>query len=191
MATEIFIEPELENLQEETNASEWFEICTELGLQGQIALADKSETKQAPPYTFCDPKTRRIIGILCPSTVSYKKYKASTIPTDVLLEIKKAETNGWYSEIEILYDDKSPDPFVIGTLKSESQWRADQHIIARWGAELIPFEQLEAKAMARIRDAAVERLTEIKHAIDFAMNNTEAYLRKLLADGSQSYYVHI
>jgi hypothetical protein len=186
MATEIFIEPELENLQDENNAAEWFEICSELGLDNQIALADKSETKQAPPYAFCDPKTLKIIQILCPRVVKYKEYKASTIPTDVLKEIQKAEKHGWYMKIEIAYDDQSPDPFVIGVLPNEYEWRADRHLIARWGNELLPFEQLESKAVARVRDQVVEKLTMEKNAIEFALSNPDAHIRKGLAENNRS-----
>jgi len=64
--TEIFIEPELENLQDETIAAEWFEVASQLGLDNQLKLSSNSETKKAPPYMFIDPKTNRIIEVLCP-----------------------------------------------------------------------------------------------------------------------------
>ena len=45
MATEIFIEPELMELEQPEAAQEWFEICSELGLKHQLSHADKSEEK--------------------------------------------------------------------------------------------------------------------------------------------------
>lgn len=186
MATEIFIEPELENLENGDTAAEWFELCSRLGLQGQLSTADKSEDKKAPPYMFIDPKTERIITTLCPRGVDYKKYTASTIPLDILQEIAKCEKNGWYDQIKIHYDDKSPDPFVIGFKKEpQSTWLANKHLIARWGAELLPFEQLEVKAINRLREDAKEALADIRAKIDFASNNVDAFIRGVL-NGKQN-----
>jgi hypothetical protein len=47
MATEIFIEPELMELETPEIAQEWFDICSELGLDKQLKHADKSEDKKA------------------------------------------------------------------------------------------------------------------------------------------------
>jgi hypothetical protein len=180
MATEIFIEPELMELEQSEIAQEWFEICSELGLDKQLAHADKSEERKAPPYMYVDPKTARIVKTLCPVEIKYSDYKASTIPLDVLKEIQKAEKNGWYSKIHICYDDKSPDPFVVGFTKAESAWNADIHLIARWGAELLPFEVLEQKAIARMKDEATEALKELQFKINNALSDVDKFTKSLL-----------
>lgn len=180
MATEIFIEPELMELEQPEIAQEWFDICSELGLKHQLSHADKSEDKKAPPYMYVDPKTSRIIKTLCPVQVKYADYKASTIPLDVLKEIHKAEKNGWYSKICICYDDKSPDPFVVGFTKAESEWNADIHLIARWGAELLPFEVLEQKAVARMKQEATDALRELKFKVEAALDDVNAFTNSLL-----------
>jgi hypothetical protein len=180
MATEIFIEPELIELEQPEVAQEWFNICSELGLDKQLAHADKSEDKKAPPYMYVDPKTSRIIKTLCPVQVNYSDYKVSTIPLDVLKEIQKAEVNGWYKKIHICYDDKSPDPFVVGFTKSDSDWSADVHLIARWGTELLPFEVLEQKAMARVRQEATDALRELKFRVEAALDNVDSFTNNLL-----------
>lgn len=180
MATEIFIEPELMELEQIENAQEWFEICSELGLDKQLAHADKSEERKAPPYMYVDPKTARIVKTLCPVEIKYSDYKASTIPLDVLKEIQKAEKNGWYSKIHICYDDKSPDPFVVGFTKAENAWSADIHLIARWGAELLPFEVLEQKAIARMKDEATEALKELQFKINNALSDVDKFTKSLL-----------
>ena len=180
MATEIFIEPELMELEQNEIAQEWFDICSELGLDKQLAHADKSEDKKAPPYMYVDPKTSRVIKTLCPVQVKYTDYKTSTIPLDVLKEIHKAEKNGWYSKICICYDDKSPDPFVVGFTKSESDWNADIHLIARWGAELLPFEVLEQKAVARMKQNAIDALKELQFRIKTALEDVDAFTNSML-----------
>lgn len=181
MATEIFIEPELQDLEQIENAQEWFEIASQLGLDEQLRHADKSEDKKAPPYMYVDPKTSRIIRTLCPVQVPYNKYKASTIPLDILKEIQKAELNGWYSKIHICYDDKSPDPFVVGFTKAENSWNADIHLIARWGAELLPFEVLEQKAIVRMKQNAVDALKELQFKVKNALDDVDAFTSGLLA----------
>lgn len=180
MATEIFIEPELMELEQNEVAQEWFDICSELGLDKQLAHADKSEDKKAPPYMYVDPKTSRVIKTLCPVQVKYADYKTSTIPLDVLKEIHKAEKNGWYSKICICYDDKSPDPFVVGFTKSESDWNADIHLIARWGAELLPFEVLEQKAVARMKQNAIDALKELQFRVKTALEDVDAFTNSML-----------
>jgi len=180
MATEIFIEPELQELENADTASEWFEICGELGLQKQLKHADKSEEKKAPPYMYVDPKTQKIMKILCPREEDFRKYSASTIPLDVLKEIQKCVKNGWYASIKIMYDDKSPDPFVIGLTKNEDNWRRHIHLIARWGGELIPFEQLEEKAIRRLKDEVADTLNSVKIAVTSNLENVEGFIRSLL-----------
>ena len=180
MATEIFIEPELMELEQNEVTQEWFDICSELGLDKQLAHADRSEDKKAPPYMYVDPKTSRVIKTLCPVQVKYTDYKTSTIPLDVLKEIHKAEKNGWYSKICICYDDKSPDPFVVGFTKSESDWNADIHLIARWGAELLPFEVLEQKAVARMKQNAIDALKELQFRVKTALEDVDAFTNSML-----------
>lgn len=183
--TEVFIEPELANLEVAENAAEWFEICSELGLTKQLNHADRSEEKKAPPYMFIDPKTSKIIRTLCPRLVTVENYDASTIPLDILQEIAKCRVNGWYKEIKIAYDDKSPDPFVIGFTHHEHYWMSSKHLIARWGAELLPFEQLEIKAINRLKEAFFVKLSEVKATIDFGLNNPDAFVKSLLGGDNQ------
>lgn len=181
MATEIFIEPELAELEQPEIAQQWFEIASELGLTNQLSHADRSEEKKAPPYMHVDAKTGRIIMTLCPVQVEYANYKASTIPLDVLKEIAKCEKNGWYSKICICYDDKSPDPFVLGFTHNESKWQRDIHLIARWGAELMPFEMLEQKATERLRSTALRALKELEFKAKSAIEDVDNYIQTQLS----------
>lgn len=181
--TEIFIEPELSELEQPEQAQQWFNIATKLGLSHQITNAIRSDVKMPPPYMHIDSRTGRIIKALCPIQVSYMSYKASTIPLPVLTEIDKCIKNGWYSKIDICYDDKSPDPFVIGFTHNENKWQRDMHLIARWGAEIVPFELLEKKAMDRLRNTAKIKLGELKYKTDTALSDVDAYIDGLLSGG--------
>lgn len=146
--TQIFIEPELEALHD--NAEEWNQLCTDLGLEIQLTRSGKIE-KVGNPYMKVDPRSERVYEMLCPVKVGYKDYAATTLPLEVLQELKRCEDNKWFYKIEVWYDDRSPDPFAIGVETKE--WNSPKFLIARWGDELLPFEQLIAKAIARFRNA--------------------------------------
>lgn len=182
MATEIFVEPELQELEQREAAADWFELASELGLSAQISLADKSEERKAPPYMYIDPKTHMIIQTLCPCKVDYAQYQASTIPLDVMQEIKKCIKNGWYEKIHIYYDNISPDPFVVGEYaETSNSWRKHYHLIARWGAELVPMEQLEDNAVARLRSEAKGALLEMKAKVEVALSDVDIFCKQMLA----------
>jgi hypothetical protein len=181
--TEIFIEPELENLQNEKTAQEWFELASQLNLTNQISLADKSDAKKAPPYMYVDQRTARMLRTLCPAQVNYTNYKQSTIPLDVLQEIKKCEDNKWYVSIQILYDDKSPDPFVVGLVDSQFKGDRPVHLIARWGAELLPFEVLEQKAIERLKLQAKTAIMDMKSKLENSLQDLDLFVNNSMSDG--------
>lgn len=183
MAFEIFIEPELETLQEVDNSAEWAEICAALDLKGQNKLSERSELKVGPPYAYIDERTERIIRTLCPDKSPVADYNASTIPLDVLKEIKRCKDNGWYDDIHIFFDNASPDPFVVGTIKM-NEWQKCYHMIARWGAELLPFEILERKAIERLRNDAAQAIHELQIKVNYAKDNLDAFLSQALSGKS-------
>lgn len=182
--TQIFIEPELENLSELENSTEWQLVCEQLGLSNQLSRTEKSETKQAPPYMAIDPKTAKIIRTLCPEMVDFRKYAASTIPLDVLQEIQKCVKHGWYDQIHIYYDNVTPDPFVVGSYE-ETQYRYHFHLIARWGAEMLPMEMLEQKAIQRLKNAALKSLHELSSKVDYAIRNTDNFISGILGNADR------
>jgi hypothetical protein len=89
--------------------------------------------------------------------VDYKKYDKSTIPREVLKEIALAEKEQYFEKIKIWYDDASPDPLVVGYIKVDS-YTYVKHMIARFGDEILPFEELEIKATNRLIKYATEKL---------------------------------
>lgn len=175
MATQIFIEPELETLHE--NAEEWTKICEELGLQKQLQKSGKIE-KVGNPYMKIDPRSERVYKMLCSAVIPYKEYDASTLPLEVLQEIRRCEENGWFHEIQIWYDDKSPDPFLVGV--ETKQWGSPKFLIARWGDELIPFEQMIAKAIDRFKTAYKRALDRLVMECEVRKQDIEGELKSYI-----------
>lgn len=161
MAVEIYLEPELlEMVGSEEVTAEWKQLAEELGMEGQLKLIEpksSGENKHPSPYIHMNAKAERVFSIICPQVINYKKYNKSTIPREVLREIALAEKENYFDKICIWYDDASPDPLVVGYIK-ESSYSFIKHMIARFGDEVLPFEELEIKAVNRLRKQMEETL---------------------------------
>lgn len=174
MAVEIYLEPELQEMvaNEEVTA-EWKQLAEELGMEGQLKLiAPKSEggtDKNPSPYIHMNKKAERVFAVLCPEVVNYKKYDKSTIPREVLREIALAEKEQYFEKICIWYDDASPDPLVVGYIKDGS-YNYIKHMIARFGDEILPFEVLENKAIARMKKRMTDKLKAALNGIDMTVD---------------------
>lgn len=170
MAVEIYLEPELEEMVGSVEVTEeWRQLAEELGMEGQLKLiAPKSEgeeNKNPSPYIHMNAKAERVFAILCPEVVDYKKYDKSTIPRQVLREIALAEKEQFFDKICIWYDDASPDPLVVGYIKM-GNYEYVKHMIARFGDELLPFEELERKSIIRLKKRMTDRLKSALSSID-------------------------
>ena len=170
MAVEIYLEPELEEMVGSVEVTEeWKQLAEELGMEGQLKLiAPKSgeeSDKNPSPYIHMNAKAERVFAILCPEVVDYKKYDKSTIPRQVLREIALAEKEQFFDKICIWYDDASPDPLVVGYIKVGT-YEYVKHMIARFGDELLPFEELERKSINRLKKRMTDKLKSALSSID-------------------------
>jgi hypothetical protein len=170
MAVEIYLEPELEEMVGSVEVTEeWKQLAEELGMEGQLRLitpkSGEESDKNPSPYIHMNAKAERVFAILCPEVVDYKKYDKSTIPRDVLREIAMAERLKFFDKICIWYDDASPDPLVVGYIKMGS-YEYVKHMIARFGDELLPFEELERKSINRLKKRMTDKLKSSLSAID-------------------------
>lgn len=173
MAVEIYLEPELQEMvaNEEVTA-EWKQLAEELGMEGQLKLiAPKLEggtDKNPSPYIHMNKKAERVFAVLCPEVVNYKKYDKSTIPREVLREIALAEKEQYFEKICIWYDDASPDPLVVGYIRDGHSYI--KHMIARFGDDVLPFEVLESKAIARMKKRITDKLNAAINGIDMTID---------------------
>ena len=170
MAVEVYLEPELEEMVGSVEVTEeWKQLAEELGMEGQLKLitpkSGEETDKNPSPYIHMNAKAERVFAILCPEVVDYKKYDKSTIPRDVLREIAMAERLKFFDKICIWYDDASPDPLVVGYIKMGS-YEYVKHMIARFGDELLPFEELERKSINRLKKRMTDKLKSAISGID-------------------------
>jgi hypothetical protein len=170
MAVEIYLEPELEEMVGSVEVTEeWKQLAEELGMEGQLKLitpkSGEENDKNPSPYIHMNAKAERVFAILCPEVVDYKKYDKSTIPRDVLREIAMAERLKFFDKICIWYDDASPDPLVVGYIKVGT-YEYVKHMIARFGDELLPFDELERKSINRLKKRMTDKLKSSLSSID-------------------------
>lgn len=107
--------------------AEWNELVAELGLFGQVETTNGD--KSPIPFVFMKQNLKNVMEQLCPRKVEVSDFKVSPIPLDVLKLVKLAKDEKYFSSIEVWYDDKSPDPFVVGNVGHwyESDWYNDSN----------------------------------------------------------------
>lgn len=152
MAIEIYLQPELEELViTPEKKEEWETKIEELGLDGQKKLTKNSHKDAASPYTFMNEQMKLVFQTLCPTRAEVEKYDKSVIPIDILSHVALCKQEGYFAKLEIWYDNKSPDPILIGYLTNT--YGSPLHLIGRWGDEIIPYEQLVEKAIRRYTES--------------------------------------
>lgn len=112
---ETFFNKELADISFEVEAlDEWKAIAEQLGFEAQLNL---TKGKESPiPYPFMNEVMIRVYETLCPMKVDFKTYNKSTIPLEVMKQIAFSVRDKHFNSIQIWYDDKTPDPVVVGYL---------------------------------------------------------------------------
>lgn len=115
---EIFFNKELSDIAfNNEHLEEWTELAQELGMSNQLKL--KKGTNSPVPYPFMNTSMERVFETLCPRKVEFKDYDKTPIPLDVMKQIAFTKREKHFARIEIWFDDKSPDPIVVGYM---GQW---------------------------------------------------------------------
>lgn len=145
MTQTFLVEETKELIYDSDKIEEWKAKCEELGLTGQLSLM--TDGKSPIPFECMNEAVKRVYETLCPMKEKYKTYHKTAIPLEVLSLIALAEKESYFDEIEIWFDDKTPDPLAVGTVK-DGTWNKKYYPIARWGDVLRPFDELKTKAIA-------------------------------------------
>jgi hypothetical protein len=200
------------------STEEWKQIATELELNNQLKFVDSGMSPN--PYPFINESMERIFTTLCPRKVNFKDYDKTTIPLEVLKQISFSVKENHFTLIEIWYDDKSPDPFVVGisyeyyaydnkyqrlkdehgkdvNFKNEKEAKEycdlvgfamqntgitnyNKYLVARWGDEIRPLNELKQLAKERLIEtngSELKKEIEIKtRALKLIQENAILYL---------------
>lgn len=189
MATEVYLQPELEELvTQPEKKQEWEEKINALGLEGQQKLTKNSPKDSASPYTFMNEQMKLVFTTLCPTKALVEKYDKSVIPIEVLSHIALCKQENYFKKLEIWYDNKSPDPVVVGHLTDS--YSSPLHLIARWGDEIIPYEQLVEKAVRRYTESFKLSVMQTKSECESALINAETFVRQLFSGQKSAWNIN-
>lgn len=152
--------------------TEWQRKVEELGLKGQQALCAVGEAgpKSPVPFMFMTPSIVKTMAVLCPRHVDVDAYDKEPIPMKILDRVALSIHEGYFDKIQVWYDDRGPDPLVVGIRGTASvfNWsghlsvsgNGDMYLIGRWGAEKADFDVLKNKASKRWMAQEALRLRE-------------------------------
>jgi hypothetical protein len=105
-------EETVELIYDNEQLDKWNKHVEELGLQGQTKIVKKE--KSPIPFMHLKQSYVNICKALCPAEVDIKNYNISPIPVEILDLVALSVRENYFDKMLVWYDDKSPDPFVVG-----------------------------------------------------------------------------
>lgn len=189
MEVKVYREPENEHLiLDEEALNEYHKLTAELGIP-----AVKPE-KVPNVYQPLNQAQVRILNALCPTAVKITAYTKSTIPVEVLQTIKFAKDMEMFDWMEVWYDDKAPDPMIIGKnyMSEEDRtkgynWRVHHTLVARWGDCAYEFLDLLELGRKRIIQNLINEAKEIKQLAEIFLAEPEVHAEKFIQNGTITY----
>lgn len=153
MKTEVelyIIEETQELIYDNEKLDQWNSMVAELGLTGQaqVVKADKSPI----PFLWMNDALKKTFEELCPSKVKIEEYSKTPIPVEALSMVSLSKKEGYFDKIEVWYNEKNPDPAIIGYkyTKPGSDWTkdfyADRYLLARWSDVKATLAELTGRA---------------------------------------------
>ncbi len=128
----------------------WNNHVKELGLTGQTQIV-KGE-KSPIPFMHLKKSYKNICETICPRKVSINAYNVTPIPVEILELVALSKKECYFDEIEVWYDEKSPDPFVIGI-------KATQYYVPDGTSYKYFTEKSEASEFATANNKQLNRAT--------------------------------
>lgn len=169
--------------------AEAVELIERLGLEGQRTLLVQREAggdtvTVRNPYRTMTAEEQRVYGVLCPEKSKLVEYDSSAIPVRILQVAAHAVE--FFERIEVWHPKErvDDDPVLVGVkLGPKNQWGSrpeTPHILARWGAVLLPFDEcrdLAAKALRRKWEASAKgAISEAERFLATLDHNIEQHL---------------
>lgn len=125
---ETFVIEEVESLiYDNEKLDKWNSIVENLELQGQKQII-KPE-KSPIPFLNMNADLVNVFNTLCPRSIDIKDFSVTPIPVEILDLVALSVRENYFKEIEVWWDDKTPDPVVIGKTGFwyEPHWYSDSN----------------------------------------------------------------
>ena len=158
------------------------QLVAECGLEGQQGLL--LPTGEVIPYLKMDARLQACVFALCPFQSTAAAYTGTQIPLRVLEVIALCRQREWFEHL--LVRSASPeiqDPVLIG--RAGSEYSGDAWLLARWGEDLFPWNELRDRARdalrstwkkAKVKAEAALRTFDIESSLDTALDGDYLYL---------------
>lgn len=185
MKVKIYREPENESLiLNEEELADYYNLIESLGLKSPVAIEDR---KVPNVYQNLNDPTKKQLQAVCPRSLKIEDYTRSTIPLEVLRVYEFAKKNEMFDEYFIWYNDKAPDPMLVGMKypneedrQKQRTWAATYSLLARWGDEALEIEELVKLGYDKIKQAIVDKVEESIFTCKHIQENPDMYVRKYL-----------
>jgi hypothetical protein len=185
MEVKIYREPEnVGLLLNEDELAEYQQLAEELG------IPEVKNGKTPSVYQTLNTVQVRALEALCPAKIGLESYSRSTIPVEVLRAIKFIKENEMFDFIKVWYDDKNPDPIIVGEKYRTTSdrdngytWNTEKILIARWGDCAYELPELVEMGKARLKQEFTEKAIDIQSKIESFLTHPELYINKYLSEG--------
>lgn len=91
----------------------WKELVEDLGLKGQTNIV-KTETSSPIPFLHLKKGMVETLKTLLPREYKVEDFDVTPIPLEILKLVALAKKEEYFESIFVWYDDKNPDPAVVG-----------------------------------------------------------------------------
>lgn len=185
MEVKIYREPEnVGLLLDENELTEYQQLAEELG------IPDVKSDKTPSVYQTLNQVQIKALEALCPARTELAFYNRSTIPVEVLRAIKFIKENEMFDFIKVWYDDKNPDPIIVGEKyrsqtdrEKEYSWSTEKVLVARWGDCAYELSDLVEMGKARLKQEFTEKAIDVQSKINAFLEHPEVYINKYLSEG--------
>lgn len=151
-------------------APETLALIESLGLEGQKELTRTRSVEGGEqvttimPYREMTAEENRVYGYLLPTKMPLEKYNRGPVPLRVLQVAALASREGWFDRLEVWCpaNAQDKDPLLVGKIGTRD------HLLARWGDVLAPFEELRVTACEKWIRAARAKLAERTATVESA-----------------------
>lgn len=174
MKVEIFEDYEVQSIAEDLERFK--ELAEKLNLDGQKTVVE--DGTKLIPFKEVSPRELRAIRAYLGSFNSIEKFDYSPIPVRVLEVL--SEWKHVFDQVIVFYSDNSEkvDPIAVG--KIERDGKLKYYLIARWGEELIPYDELIQKGIETIKRNLKTTFTKAKVDAEKILENIDFYVEEAL-----------
>lgn len=160
------IEETQELIYDNEKLDQWNSLVSELGLKGQAKVVN---TDKSPiPFLWMNTTLKKVFEELCPRKVNIEEYNKTPIPVEALSLVALSMKEGYFNKIEVWYNDKNPDPAIVGykfnggESEWQREWQADKYLLARWSDVKASLMELTDRAKKLF---TLRRSNELKESI--------------------------